>query len=414
MRSLFITLLILIVFVSCNQKDQVPFVDGLEKYPLLQQVLLKKDQYQVQIKYTQIDRNEHANPLLTDYEFNLNDSIYFYPASTVKLPVAILALEWLEEQNVAGLAMETTMLTDSVRPSQIPAYVDNSAQDSLPSIAHYIKKILLVSDNDAYNRLYELLGQDYINSKLKEKGLSQTVINHRLSYRATVEENRYFNPIKFVDKSGKVILSIPGRHTENIFQNVDKPSIGTAYYDQDSLIKEGMDFTFKNKFSLSDFHGVVQRIVFPETFVGQDRFNINEEHRQFILKYMSMLPRESDFPNYSPQEYWDRYSKYFMNGNDKSEFPSTIRVFNKTGQAYGHVLDASYFVDFKNGVEFFVSAVIYVNENNTLNDNRYQYDHVGIPFFAELGEYLYEMELKRKKSIPAYLKPFQFDYSVKK
>ncbi|MDP3470693.1 MAG: hypothetical protein Q8S14_02375, partial [Algoriphagus sp.] len=87
-----------------------------------------------------------------------------------------------------------------------------------------------------------------------------------------------------------------------------------------------------------------------------------------------------------------------------------FRIFNKTGWAYGHLIDGSYFVDFDNGVEFFVTAVIYTNENETLNDDTYETEEIGLPFFAELGEYLYQMELKRKKQIPADLNGIKFDY----
>jgi hypothetical protein len=50
-------------------------------------------------------------------------------------------------------------------------------------------------------------------------------------------------------------------------------------------------------------------------------------------------------------------------------------------------------------VEFFVSAIVYVNEDQILNDDKYETDEVGLPFFAELGEYLYQRELKRKKQL---------------
>lgn len=385
-------------------------MDGLEAYPTLKKVLQDSSKYQVQILYTQIDRNEHANPLMTSLEFNLDDERYFYPASTVKLPVAILALEWLEEQNIEGLDLETTMLTDSVRPSQFAAWTDSTSESGLPSIGHYIKKILLVSDNDAFNRLYELLGQDYINQKLREKGLNHTVINHRLSLPMSPEENRQFNPIRFVDKSGNVILEVPTRSTETIFSNADLPKIGKAYYSGDSLINEPLDFTYKNKFSISDFDGVVKRIVFPQAFMGDEQFKLNEEHRNFILKYMSMLPGESDFPSYPQPEYTDSYSKFFKFGTDKNPIPANFRIFNKTGWAYGHLIDGSYFVDFENGVEFFVTAVIYTNENETLNDDTYEIEEIGLPFFAELGEYLYQIELKRKKQIQADLNGIKFDY----
>lgn len=406
----YLYLFIFSLIIACQSKTPVPFEDGLEKYPVLSQVLENKDKYQVQILYTQIERNEHGNPLMTDFSFNLDDERYFYPASTVKLPVAILALEWLEEQNIEGLDENTIMLIDSIHPSQVPALVDNSAQDSLPSIAQYVKKILLVSDNDAYNRLYELLGQDYINQKMADKGMNHTIINHRLSFAASPEENRMFNPIRFVDKSGNLIHEIPARTTESIFSNEENPVIGKAYYSGGELIEEGMDFTFKNKFALSDLHGTVQRIIFPMAFPDAERFNLNEAHRELILKYMSMLPAESDFPSYPQSEYWDTYSKFYLDGNDKNPTRKSLRLFNKTGQAYGHLLDASYYVDLEKGVEFFVSAVIYVNEDETLNDDVYEYETIAFPFYAELGDYLYELELKREKLVPTDLSEFKFDY----
>lgn len=394
---------------ACQTKDPVPFYDDLEKYPILQKVLADTAKYQVQILYTQIDRNEHGNPLFKEYGFNLVDEQYFYPASTVKLPIAILALEWLEEQNMAGLTMETTMLIDSIRPSQLSANKDSTSENGLPSIGHYIRKILLVSDNDASNRLYELMGMDYINQKLKEKGLNHTLITQRLSFPISPEENRHFNPVRFVDNSGKTLLELPARQSDRVYVVPGNPKIGEAFYRNDSLIPGGMDFSYKNKFALSDLDGVVKRIIFPEAFLGIERFNLNEEHRNFVLKYMSMLPRESDFPKYDNTEYNDSYSKFFKFGSDKNPIPPRFRIFNKTGWSYGFLIDGSYFVDFESGVEFFVSAVIYVNEDQILNDDKYETEEVGLPFFAELGDYLYKRELKRKKMIPADLSRFRIE-----
>ena len=410
MKQLLFLLSVSFLIGSCQPNSQVLFEEGLEEYPILQQVLDDTAKYQVQILYTQIDRNEHGNPLFTKYPFNVDDSRYFYPASTVKLPVALLALEWLEEQQVPGLTLSTTMLTDSVRPSQLPALSDRTSQNGLPSIGHYIKKILLVSDNDAYNRLYELLGIDYINRKLKEKGLVNSVITQRLSFPISAEENRYFNPVRFVDNSGKTILEIPARQADSAYVVSGNPKLGRAYYKNDSLIQGGMDFSYKNKFSLSDLHGVVQRTIFPEAFIGIERFNLNEEHRNFVLKYMSMLPRESDYPAYDTTEFYDSYSKFFKFGTDKALIPTRFRVFNKTGWSYGHLIDGGYFVDFERGVEFFVSAIVYVNEDQVLNDDKYETDEIGLPFFAELGEYLYQLELKRKKQISPDLNRFKLSY----
>ena len=410
MKNYLFSLLVAFIFLACNFDPPIPFEEGLEDYPTLQKVLADTAKYQVQILYTQIDRNEHGNPLFTTYPYNVDDSRYFYPASTVKLPIVLLALEWLEEQQLEGLTLETTMLTDSVRPSQLPAWSDSTAQNGLPSIGHYIKKILLVSDNDASNRLYELLGMDYINTKLREKGLANSVITQRLSFPISAEENRHFNPIRFLDSSGKTILEIPARQSDSVYVVPGYPKLGRAYYRNDTLIQEGMDFSYKNKFSLTDLHRVVQRTIFPEAFVGIERFNLNEEHRNFVLKYMSMLPRESDYPGNDTTEFYDSYSKFFKFGTDKAPLPTRFRLFNKTGWSYGHLIDGGYFVDFETGVEFFVSAIIYVNEDQVLNDDKYETDEVGLPFFAELGEYLYQRELKRKKQIVPDLSRFKLSY----
>ncbi|MGY6521905.1 MAG: serine hydrolase [Mongoliitalea sp.] len=397
-------LLLLPIFIQCNSPQVIePFQDIPDTYPTLQKVLAEPEIYQVQILFSTIHRDESGTINFEDHPFNLDDERYFYPASTVKLPVAILALEWLEAQGIAGLSAESIMLTDSIRPSQFPALVDSTAASLMPSIAHYVKKILLVSDNDAYNRLYELLGQEYINEQLRAKGLRHTVINHRLSLPMSEEENRHFNPIRFYAESGELLHSLPARYTNTVYANTGNPTIGKAYFQKGSLVEEPMDFTYKNKFALSDLHGVVKRIVFPDAFSENQRFQLSEEARQFVLQYMGMLPGESTYPSYELPDYYDSYSKFFKFGTDKSPMPKHIRILNKTGWAYGHLLDGAYFVDFKEGVEFLVSAVIYVNENETLNDDTYQYETIGLPFFAELGDYLYQRQLKFPKTDKSHL-----------
>ncbi len=67
-------------------------------------------------------------------------------------------------------------------------------------------------------------------------------------------------------------------------------------------------------------------------------------------------------------------------------------------------------MDFETGVEFLVSAIVYVNEDEVLNDDKYEIGAVGLPFFAELGEYLYQRELKRKKQLVPDLSRFKFSY----
>ena len=375
-----------------------PLLSGAtQQYPLLQQVLANPESYRLQIIYTRIDRDADNKPALTYYQYGLDNDRYFYPASTVKLPIALLALEWLAEQNIAGLNADTTMLTDAATDWQTSQTNDPTALTGLPSIAQYIKKILLVSDNDGSNRLYELLGQDFINQRLAAKGLAHSVINHRLSVPLTVEQNRQFNPVRFVDTKGKPILALPARSTHQQYINKDKPSLGRAYISGNELINSPMDFTDKNRFSIADFDGVIKRLIFPQLFSRQQRFNLKSEDRDLALRYMAMLPPDSINPLYDAAQYPDNYSKFLLFGGEAQQLPPDIRIFNKTGWAYGHIIDGAYITDLQQGIEFFISAVIYANKNDTLNDDQYQTDEVALPFLRQLGEYLYQHELQRPK-----------------
>ncbi|MEO7801535.1 MAG: hypothetical protein ABIR81_06035, partial [Ginsengibacter sp.] len=76
-----------------------PFLNQLlEKHPdYFRSIIEHKKQWNVQIIYTKIDRDANNNPTLTNHYFNVNSNQYYYPASTVKLPVALMALQRLNE-----------------------------------------------------------------------------------------------------------------------------------------------------------------------------------------------------------------------------------------------------------------------------------------------------------------------------
>ncbi len=102
------------------------------------------------------------------------------------------------------------------------------------------------------------------------------------------------------------------------------------------------------------------------------------------------------------------YVKFLMYGGDAKAIPSHIRIFNKVGDAYGFLTDAAYIVDFKNKVEFILSATIYTNENQTFNDDTYEYKEIGLPFLRELGQAIYEIELGRQRENKPDLSRFRF------
>ena len=58
-------------------------------------LLADPGQYRIQILYTQINRDKNNTPHFKEYSYRLNANEYFYPASTVKFPLSVLALEKL-------------------------------------------------------------------------------------------------------------------------------------------------------------------------------------------------------------------------------------------------------------------------------------------------------------------------------
>lgn len=374
-------------------------------------ILKNRKQLNVQVIYTQIDRDKNGNANLQNHYFNLDTSSYYYPASTVKLPVVLLALQKLNELKSKQIGPLTTMLTDENYSGQSQVFNDPTTPDGRPCIANYIKKILMVSDNDAFNRLYEFLGQDYINEELKNKGYADAQIIHRLNIFLTEEENRHTNAVTFYDNNDQVIYQ-QEPHRSNLKYATRRDSLGKSYYSGNKLINRPMDFSKKNRLNLLSLHKILLSIVLPENCKPNQRFDIGESDRQFVLKYMSEYPTESTYPPYGDDtaNYWPAYGKFLLFGASKDKPPVNLRIFNKIGDAYGQMIDAAYIVDFKNNVEFLLSAVIYCNSDGIINDDNYNYETIGLPFMKHLGQTIYNYELKRKHSAPPNLHSLIFTY----
>jgi hypothetical protein len=72
--------------------------------------------------------------------------------------------------------------------------------------------------------------------------------------------------------------------------------------------------------------------------------------------------------------------------------------------------DASYIVDFKNNVEFMLALTLYVNSDGVMNDDKYDYDTIGLPFFYKLGQVFYRHEINRKRKFTPDLARFKMAY----
>jgi hypothetical protein len=293
------------------------------------------------------------------------------------------------------------MLTDSSFTGQTKVVRDTSAKNGMPSLANYIKKILLVSDNNAYNRLYEFVGRAGINAKLKKYGLTGSRILGRLSVGDGGERARHTNIIRFY-QSDKLVYTKPEEvDTKDYPIDAENLLQGKGYIDQTGkLVMQPFDFSKLNMYPVNDQQMVLKRLLFPEAFPKTQRFNLTKEDYALIYRYMSMYPTESDYPAYHPPVYFPAWCKFLFYGGDSSAVINPdIRIFNKIGDSYGYDIDNAYIVNFKSKTEFILTAVVQSNEDGIYNDDKYEYTTVCLPFLKNLGHAIYQYELQRAKTV---------------
>ncbi|TDD94861.1 serine hydrolase [Flavobacterium cellulosilyticum] len=342
--------------------------------PKIKTVMSNPNEYEVQIIYTQILRDKKDKVSFKDFSYNLNAENYFYPASTVKLPLAILALEKLN--TVDNFSINTQ-------------YTIDARLDKL-RFSEEIAKVFAVSDNEASTNLLEYIGFDYLNESMKEKGLTPFRVSHRLSAPNPTEP--ISKPITLYLENN-TIVNFPAIVNKSIVPlQINHLKKGNGFMKTDQLINEPFDFSNKNYYPLETMHNTMKRIVFPEAFKESERFHLTEKDREFILFSMQNVPKNA---GYDPIKYYDGYCKFFMFGDTRENIPTNIKIYNKVGDAYGTITDCAYIVDKENKVEFIVSATLLVNKNKIFNDDTYEYDSIGLPFLAELGRQLYAKNKKK-------------------
>ncbi|MDT0608301.1 serine hydrolase [Croceitalea rosinachiae] len=377
LQKIVVLVIIAIVLFSCKEKEnRNPLLISLSSQVNNIKIVMDSiENYEVQIRYTQIDR-KNDSIIFTDYDFQVDENNYFYPASTVKFPAAVAALEKLNELDTLGRNTAFYVEGDSVNTT----------------IAKAVSEIFAVSDNQANNRLVEFLGFDDLNNRVKKKGLRPFRISHRLSTRDADEVTTKPLVIYVDDSTTATSESIINAVPKQLDLNLIKKGIG--FYAGDSLYEEPFDFSYKNYFPVNTQHELLKKIIFPSQFSENERFNLNEDQYSFLLEAMHTLPKNA---GYNEEEYYDSYGKFLMYGDRKDPIPNHIEIYNKVGYAYGTLTDCAYIKDTKNNLDFMVTATILVNRDGIFNDDKYEYDEIGIPFLAQLGRELYNHELKRKR-----------------
>ena len=358
MKNLFFVIIFFLIIGCKSTKTPIDFAIKSPK-PSISIVKKNLKDHQIQIKLTVIKDEETIN-----HEYNVNNEDYFYPASTVKLPIALLAIEKVNESKFITL--------------DTPFRVENEIEKT--TLRDEILKMFIISNNDSFNKIFEFLGQDYINGKLRALGFENTTIFHRLSVKDSenLETKKVFF---FLEKDS---ISFQTFNKEIDPHQMDRLKKGKKYFDKEgNLVKEAMDFSKKNRISIDDLHEMTAQIYLPENYINKNSFNLDDKQRTFIWEAMSDSPSKLGL---SKEKYPGNFVKFFVRGDEKENdsIKNSLKIYNKVGTAYGQITETA-FIDSETN-KFILTATMYVNENDIINDDIYEYESVGIPFFSSFGK----------------------------
>lgn len=335
--------------------------------------------HRVQVLVTRIG----ADGRVTEHRFRVDEELV-YPASAIKTFVAVAALRELQrlQADTPGLSLETPLFfcrqgEDKCGLTSDPTNTDGGRI----TLGHEIRKMQLVSNNVAFNRLYDFVGHAQLNTSFAALGMHSVRIRAR--FQGGAEGGRVSPPfnigtVRVPERVSKVPLSpAPAHHTD----------VGESFYDDDGKLQERpADFRFKNYASLRDLQRLMIGLVRPN-LVGAPDLGLTEDHRWFLIRAMEEDPRESNNPEYAGARYDIERYKTLLAGARRAVGADALRCVSKSGRAYGFEVDNAYLEHRPSGAAMFVSVAVYANPNRVINDNGYAY-HLTRAFVSSLGEEL--------------------------
>jgi hypothetical protein len=359
--------------------------------------LARPDLRRTQVRVAVVEAGAAGGPPRWTIDTFRPEAEFFYPASAVKLAAAAAALGELRAHAAAGargLGPETPLVFEAL-PGISALYArDPTSPDGRVTLAWEIRKALVISDNEAYNRLYEFAGHRAVNERLWAAGLPSARLVHRFNVVRTPDQNRRSPAIRAFAEGRR--RAVPFERPP-LFSDLVLPprtqgglEVGTAYIEPggSARIDQPMDFREKCSMSLADLQRLLGALVEPrlETGVDLGALGLGEADRKFLVKTLGEAPGELSPTRWQGEAYREARFRPTLTGVLRVRPRERLEVRGKAGRAYGFHVENAYYRDRRTGRAFFLAATVYANEDGVLNDGRYEYGRVSEPFFTALGE----------------------------
>lgn len=351
--------------------------------------IFQNPKYRFQFAYTPIVQDS----VLTTLSFG--EPLYFYPASLVKVPVALIALEFLDS---LGIPLDAIPVFQLDKPCGSSKFVELSQLKTI-SFEQIFRELLTVSDNNYYNMLYKLLGPEKINQRLETLGFTGTHI-YRAFTGCSPEYQFFTNPWQIIDSSNHVLASRESHY--------GKPDILLRYYsltpdrwfgsfhedERGHIVPGFFDLNFNLELPVSEIHEMMLRFYYPQQFPENERWKISEKSRKLVQRAMLETPSQIQSAYQDLTAFSDTIYKY---ANLQDSLGNRTPTWSKLGLSYGFASETALLQIPNTDQYFMLTASIYVNENDTVNDGIYEYETTARTAFETVARFLADFQLKNVK-----------------
>ncbi|HWN67584.1 MAG TPA: serine hydrolase [Haliangium sp.] len=312
---------------------------------------------------------------------------YYYPASAIKLCAAVAALGTMRGLIAAGhrVTLDSPLRFHPLHPGERPEPADGQAGGRV-TLGRLLRQTLIVSSNEAFNRLYDYAGHQALHETMWSAGLRDTFLFHRLSVTRSEEEHRMAPRIDI--ETGRGAVTTPTRNSALALDPRPLPGldVGRAYVEARRVIESPMSFARKNRMSLVDLQNLMIMVMRPDIPLDLPGLSLHRKDRAFLQRALREPPAESRDPVFPPEDHDILRFKPVLGGLQRVAPMQRWAVWNKAGTAYGFRIENAYVVDEQSKRAMFFTVAIYANADGVLNDDEYEYDTVADPFIHDLAE----------------------------
>ncbi len=342
----------------------------------LKTVVANPEKHRFQLLYSRV--REGATPSLERHGHRV-DAEYFFPASTMKVPIALATFDLLPALRGAGRPGLTRDATLRIHP------VAGTAEPHVTTLARETWRALIVSDNASANRLLGVVGHREVHETLWSLGLSSARIRAGFSTGGEIDPAEVSPRIEIDGGTAE----LAARRSDLVLPPTEATGldIGKAYVTDGRRVEGPLSFASRNAMRLRDLQDTLVRIVRPELLdPGAAADTASKDDLAYVRQALGTLPSESGLAGFSRNVVADYQYVPFLRGIERVLPRGRFRIFTKVGQAFGFLVANAYIVEKDTGRSFFLIASVYANPDETLNDDRYAYDTISTPALADIAE----------------------------